>query len=118
MRILVLPTLCAALVGCAYRGAKITEGVDLAAGIDLPAAEGVAKITALNYLSGFRLAVDRNARLTCDYSVAESNAYFGVIRTSTRKTVRAKVDPCEVAPASPVAAAQAASPCTDGACSP
>ena len=118
MRILVLPSLCAALVGCAYRGAKITEGVDLAAGIDLPAAEGVAKFTALNYLSGFRLAVDRNARLTCDYSVAESNAYFGVIRTSTRKTVRAKVDPCEVAPASPVAAAQAASPCTNGACSP
>lgn len=90
--------LCAALMGCAYKGAKITEGVDLAAGIDLPAAEGVAKFTLFNYLSGFRLAVDRNARLTCDYSVAESNAYFGVIRTSTRKTVRAKVEPCEDAP--------------------
>lgn len=95
--------------GCAYRGAKITEGVDLAAGIDLPAAEGVAKLTALNYLSGFRLAVDRNARLTCDYSVAESNAYFGVIRTSTRKTVRAKVEPCEDATPSPVVSAPAPS---------
>lgn len=92
----VLFAACAALLsGCAYRGAKITEGVDLAAGIDIPAAEGVAKFTAINYLSGFRLAVDRNARLTCNYSVAESNAYFGVIRTATRKTVRAKVEPCD-----------------------
>ena len=89
----VLFAACAALVGCAYRGAKITEGVDLAAGIDLPAAEGIAKFSLLNYLSGFRLAVDRNARLMCDYSAAESNAYFGVIRTSTRKTVRATVEP-------------------------
>ena len=95
MRILVIPAMCASLVGCAYRGAKITEGVDIAAGIDLPAAEGVAKFTALNYLSGFRLAVDRNARLTCDYSVSESNAYFGVIHTDTKKTVRAKVEPCD-----------------------
>lgn len=95
MRRAILATCAALLSGCAYRGAKITEGVDLAAGIDIPAAEGVAKFTALNYLSGFRLAVDRNARLTCDYSVAESNAYFGVIRTSTSKTVRAKVEPCE-----------------------
>lgn len=85
-------------VGCAYRGAKVVEGTDLAVGISVPATEGTLDLNVLNYLSGFRLAVDRNARLECKYSVAETNSYFGVISTKTHKKVEAKVEPCEVSP--------------------
>ena len=87
----------AAFAGCAQmKGAKITEGTDLAAGIDIPAAEGIARFTLLNYLSGFRLGVDQNARLTVDYTVDETNSYCGCITTRTRKTIHAVVEPCVV----------------------
>lgn len=81
--------------GCAYKGAKVVEGTDLAVGINFPAAEGEAQLQLLNYLSGFRLAVDRNAIMRVKYTTAETNSYFGVITTRTAKTVDAEVEPCE-----------------------
>lgn len=81
--------------GCAYKGAKVVEGTDLAVGINFPAAEGEAQLQLLNYLSGFRLAVDRNAIMRVKYTTAETNDYFGIISTRTAKTVDAAVEPCE-----------------------
>lgn len=81
--------------GCAYKGAKVVEGTDLAVGINFPAAEGEAQLQLLNYLSGFRLAVDRNAIMSVKYTTAETNSYFGLISTRTAKSVDAKVSPCE-----------------------
>lgn len=86
-----------ALCGCAYKGAKVTEGTDLAIGFNVPAAEGTAQLQVLNYLSGFRLAVDRNAVMSVKYTTAETNSYFGVVTTRSAKTVDATVEPCETA---------------------
>lgn len=83
--------------GCAYKGAKVVEGTDLAVGINFPAAEGVAQLQLLNYLSGFRLGVDRNAIMRVKYTTAETNSYFGCITTRSAKTVDAEVEPCESA---------------------
>ena len=84
-----------ALTGCVYRGAKITEGTDLAIGLTVPGTEGVLQFNALNYLSGFRLGVAENAALTVEYSTVATNSYFGVVTTETAKRIKAKVEPCE-----------------------
>ena len=91
------PALAAALAlcGCVYRGAKITEGTDLAIGLTVPGTEGALQFNALNYLSGFRLAVAENAALTVEYSTVATNSYFGVVTTETAKRIKAKVEPCE-----------------------
>ena len=85
-----------ALSGCVYRGAKITEGTDLAIGLTVPGTEGVLQFNALNYLSGFRLGVAENAALTVEYSTVATNSYFGVVQTETAKRIKAKVEPCEI----------------------
>ena len=88
-----------ALTGCVYRGAKITEGTDLAIGLTVPGTEGVLQFNALNYLSGFRLGVAENAALTVEYSTVATNSYFGVVKTETAKRIKAKVEPCETSAA-------------------
>ena len=88
--------------GCVYKGAKVTEGTDLAVGFTVPSSEGVLQMDALNYLTGFRLGVAENARLKVKYTCAETNSYFGIISTCTAKTIDAKVEPCaDDAPPSP-----------------
>lgn len=88
--------------GCVYKGAKVTEGTDLAVGITVPGSEGALTLDALNYLTGFRLGVAENARLKVKYTCAESNEYFGVVTTRINKTIDAKVEPCaDDAPPSP-----------------
>lgn len=84
-----------AVCGCAYKGAKVVEGTDLAVGVTIPATEGTAELNVLNYLSGFRLGVDRNAQLRVKYTVAETNSYFGCVTIRSAKTIDASVYPCE-----------------------
>ena len=86
--------------GCLYKGAKITEGVDLAVGLSVPGTEDTLQINALNYLSGFRLGVAENAALTLRYSCATTNTYFGVVHSETVKSIDATVSPCETDAAS------------------
>ena len=88
-------SLASLVCGCVYRGAKITEGTDLAIGLTVPGTEGVLQFNALNYLSGFRLGVAENAALTVEYSTVATNSYFGVVTTETAKRIKAKVEPCE-----------------------
>ena len=91
-----------ALSGCVYKGAKVTEGTDLAVGFTVPSSEGVLQMDALNYLTGFRLGVAENARLKVKYTCSETNSYFGIISTCVAKTIDAKVEPCaDDAPPSP-----------------
>lgn len=82
--------------GCIYKGAKITEGTDLAIGLNVPSTDGSLQLQVLNYLSGFRLGVAENAALTVEYTATATNSYFGVVHTETTKHVKAKVEPCEV----------------------
>ena len=81
--------------GCLYRGAKITEGTDIAVGLTVPGSEETVQLNALNYLSGFRLGIAENAALTLRYSCATTNSYFGVVRSETVKSIDATVSPCE-----------------------
>ena len=81
--------------GCVYKGAKVTEGTDLAVGFTVPGTEGAIQFDALNYLTGFRLGVAENAALTVRYTCAETNSYLGVVTTRVFKSIDAKVEPCE-----------------------
>jgi hypothetical protein len=83
------------LSGCVYRGAKVTEGTDLALGFTVPGTDAALQFDALNYLTGFRLGVAENAALTVKYSCAETNSYLGCITTRVVKTIDATVSPCE-----------------------
>ena len=83
--------------GCLYKGAKITEGVDLAVGLSIPGTEDTIQLNVLNYLSGFRLGVAENAALTLRYTCATTNTYFGVVHSETVKSIDATVSPCETA---------------------
>ena len=85
--------------GCVYKGAKVIEGTDVSMGISVPGTEGAGDLSMLNYLSGFRLAVADNAALTLTYTTAETNSFLGVVSTAATKKIKAKVEPCEVAPA-------------------
>lgn len=85
--------LCAA--GCVYKGAKVVEGTDLAIGLNIPGSDGALQLQLFNYLSGFRLGVAKNARLTVDYSVTETNSFMGIATTQITKSIKATVDPLE-----------------------
>ena len=90
--------LLAALCGCAYRGGKVVEGTDLAVGLSVPATEGTIDLNVVNWLSGFRLGVDRNAAFWVRYSTTETNEYFGVVKTKIAKSIEAKIEPTEEHP--------------------
>ena len=72
-----------ALSGCVYKGAKVTEGTDLAVGFTVPGTEGAIQFDALN------------STLTVTYTCAETNSYLGVVSTRVYKSIDAKVEPCE-----------------------
>ena len=98
-KLIVAAVLALAASGCVYKGAKVTEGTDLSIGLSVPGTDGVAQLSILNYLSGFRLGVAKDAQLWLNYTVAETNNYFGVVETRSVKRVKAKVVPCEDVPA-------------------
>lgn len=93
MKKILVVAILAACAGCMYKGAKVTEGTDLAVGVDIPVAAGALNFNALNYLSGFRLGVDRNAALRVKYTTNEDNSYFGIVATKVTKTIDAEVSP-------------------------
>jgi hypothetical protein len=83
----------ALLAGCVYKGAKVTEGTDFAVGLSVPGTEGAASVTILNWLSGFRLGLARDAQMTLAYTVSETNDWFGIATTRAAKAVTATVTP-------------------------
>ena len=86
--------------GCLYKGAKVTEGVDFSAGVSIPQSEGVAQVSFVNYLSGFRFGVAENSGMSCEYFGTNTFSFaFGLYEGVQTKHFRAKVEPCEVNPA-------------------
>ena len=84
-----------AVVGCATKGAKVVEGVDFTAGVDIPAAEGVAELSLVNYLSGFRLSADRNYGLACEFESTNTFSFaFGLYESRNTKRFKARCRPC------------------------
>lgn len=91
---------CLAIAGCIYKGAKVTEGIDFSAGVSIPQSEGVAQVSFINYLSGFRLGVAENSGMSCEYFGTNTFSFaFGLYEGVQTKHFRAKVEPCEVDPA-------------------
>jgi hypothetical protein len=100
--LLVAVLLVVLLCGCAMNGAKVVEGKDLMVGLKIPSADGTVRFDVLNYLSGFRLGVASNSRLTMKYTCIETNSYlYGTITTQSHKDIDATVEPCEDGKSSP-----------------
>ena len=118
--------LCAALMGCAYRGGKVVDGANLAIGMTIPGTEW--SINALDYVGGVRVAGQDSTRITVANEVAETNDYFGVVTTRRKTRMSATIEP--IPPACADGAEQGAdgtgsaatSPsgaaCADGSCTP
>lgn len=84
----------AALAGCStYKGGKIVEGTDIAAGASVPQAGGTLQIDALNFLTGFRFLFCDNAGVKCSYSITNSVSAFGVYSSTTVKAIDIKLTP-------------------------
>lgn len=88
---------CVYMCGCVYKGAKVTEGVDFSAGISLPASEGVAQVSFVNYLSGFRLGVAENSATSCEFwGTNRFDLAWGLYSSENFKHFKAKIEPCEI----------------------
>ena len=84
----------AAISGCSsYKGGKIVEGTDIAAGMSIPQSGGTFQIDALNFLTGFRFLFCDNAGVKCVYSTTNSVSAFGVYSSTTVKTIDIELTP-------------------------
>lgn len=84
---------CAALLaaGCVYKGGKVVDGTNLAIGMKIPGTEW--NVSVLDYIGGIRVAGQDSTHITVTHEVAETNTYFGVVRTSRRSTLTADIEP-------------------------
>ena len=81
-------------IGCtSYKGGKITEGTDIAAGMSIPQSGGTLQIDALNFVSGFRFLFCENAGVTCKYTTTNTVSAFGVYSSTTVKAVQIELTP-------------------------
>ena len=84
----------AAIAGCStYKGGKIVEGTDIAAGMSIPQSGGTFQIDALNFLTGFRFLFCDNAGVKCVYTTTNSVSAFGVYSSSTVKRIEIDLTP-------------------------
>lgn len=95
-KLVLLATIALCVCGCIYKGAKITEGTNLVAGINVPGTDSALQINALDWVTGFRFGVADNAAFKCRYTCATTNSFFGLVHTEAYKTIDAEVSPCEV----------------------
>lgn len=84
----------ATLAGCtSYRGGKIVEGTDIAAGASIPQSGGTLQIDALNLLTGFRFLFCDNAGVKCAYATTNSLSAFGLYQSATVKRIEIELTP-------------------------
>lgn len=84
----------AALAGCStYKGGKIVEGTDIAAGMSIPQSGGTFQIDALNLLTGFRFSFCDNAGVKCVYTTTNNISAFGIYSSTTAKTIEIELTP-------------------------
>lgn len=85
-----------AVCGCAYKGGKVVDGTNMAIGLTIPGTEWT--INALDYVGGIRVAGQDSTHIVVTNEVAETNDYFGVVRTSRRTKLTADIEPLETSP--------------------
>ena len=88
LAILAIGALCS---GCAYKGGKIVDGTNLCVGMTIPGTEWT--INALDYVGGVRVAGNDQTSICVSNEVAETNAYFGVVKTHRHSKMTATIEP-------------------------
>lgn len=83
----------ALFAGCAYKGGKVVDGTNLAIGMTIPGTEW--QINVLDYVGGLRVAGNDQTSITVSNEVVETNAYFGVVKTSRHSKMTATIEPTE-----------------------
>ena len=87
-------TVCACVCGCVqYRGGRVVDGSNIAIGITIPGTEWT--INALDYVGGIRVCGNDATSIKVTNEVDETNSYFGVVTTSRRTKMSAKIEPTE-----------------------
>ena len=82
------------VAGCGtYKGGKIVEGTDVAAGMSIPQSGGTLQIDALNFITGFRFLFCDNAGVKCVYTTTNSVSAFGVYGSTTAKRIEIELTP-------------------------
>ena len=79
--------------GCAYKGGKVIDGTNLCVGMTIPGTEWT--INALDYVGGLRVAGNDQTSICVSNEVAETNIYFGVVKTSRHSKMTATIEPTE-----------------------
>jgi len=80
--------------GCTnYKGGKIVEGTDVAAGMSIPQSGGTLQIDALNFLTGFRFLFAENAGVKCIYCTTNTVTAFGMYSSTTVKRIEIELTP-------------------------
>lgn len=80
-------------LGCAYKGGKVVDGTNLEIGMSVPGTEGCWTINALSYTGGLRVCGDERTVITVTNNVAETNSYFGVVKTQRHSAMSATIEP-------------------------
>ena len=93
LRVLLATALLATASGCAYKGGKVVDGTNLAIGMTIPGTEW--QINALDYVGGIRVGGNDQTSITVTNDVVETNAYFGVVKTSRHSKMTATIEPTE-----------------------
>lgn len=94
MRRLATVVLAALCTACStYKGGKVVEGTDIAAGMSIPQSGGTFQIDALNFLTGFRFMFAENAGVKCVYTTTNSVSAFGVYSSATAKRIEIELTP-------------------------
>ena len=79
--------------GCTYKGGKVVDGTNLVIGMTIPGTEWT--INALDYVGGIRVGGNDQTSITVSNEVVETNAYFGVVKTSRHSKMTATIEPTE-----------------------
>lgn len=69
-----------ACLGCGKAYYRAVDGTDVLVGVGLPDDE-VVRLEVAHYLSGSKTSVREPARITHEYRTAETNSYFGLVKT-------------------------------------
>ena len=94
MKRLALVIIAALCCSCtSYKGGKIVEGTDIAAGMSIPQSGGTFQIDALNFLTGFRFLFCDNAGVICKYTTTNTISAFGCYQSTTIKTIDIELTP-------------------------
>lgn len=84
----------ALIFGCtSYKGGKIAEGMDIAAGLSVPQSGGNLQVDAFNFMSGFRFLFAEDAGVGCTYSVSNHVSIIGIYESSSVKSVEITLEP-------------------------